>query len=284
MSSRLLHMIIEKIIKAQTLQCQTEACSKKQSAKAAAVEFMFETTDLRPRNFRNAGELQVSNDNVDMNDDDAGKEYPSFGDEQIETTTSSGIMGGERETQFPQHSTAIDADGTGDENVPEGNREIMNQSGALDWGKNCHGSQTQIKGKNAKNCRLSKLIDQIRNSEPTDDELGVHLMLVSLDEQGIPSLQQPYLYCRPTVSVKQLCQYVALKAAVLADAVELCLVEKPQENIVRGERTVDPNIDRLRVLEDGTLAELTTYRNVISGHLVMAYRKKLLNQDPVGLS
>ena len=37
-------------------------------------------------------------------------------------------------------------------------------------------------------------------------QLDIHLMLVSLDEQRIPSLQTPYLCCRPTLSVRHLCQ------------------------------------------------------------------------------
>lgn len=37
-------------------------------------------------------------------------------------------------------------------------------------------------------------------------QLDIHLMLVSFDEQRIPSLQRPYLCCRPTLSVRQLCQ------------------------------------------------------------------------------
>lgn len=37
-------------------------------------------------------------------------------------------------------------------------------------------------------------------------QLDIHLILVSVDEQRIPSLQRPYLCCRPTLLVRQLCQ------------------------------------------------------------------------------
>ena len=66
-------------------------------------------------------------------------------------------------------------------------------------------------------------------------------------------------------------QYVALKTALQADEVELYLVEEPggpQEKIISGERTVDSDKDKLRVLgEQETLAELIS-SNLILGHLV----------------
>jgi hypothetical protein len=37
-------------------------------------------------------------------------------------------------------------------------------------------------------------------------QLDVHLMLISLDKQSTPSLQQPHLCCRPSLSVKHLCE------------------------------------------------------------------------------
>jgi hypothetical protein len=37
-------------------------------------------------------------------------------------------------------------------------------------------------------------------------QLDVHLMLISLDKQSTPSLQHPHLCCRPSLSVKHLCE------------------------------------------------------------------------------
>ncbi|TKY59239.1 putative E3 ubiquitin-protein ligase RING1a [Spatholobus suberectus] len=264
---------------AQTLQRQTEASGRKRRARAGT------SHSRRRRIFENAGELQVSNDNVDMNDNDVGKDLSS-GDEKTETgdekSETGPKEGGEQETQFPQESATIGADGTGDEkmetgdeNTETGPKEEITSSGTLAVGKNGHQSNTPVNGQNARSSRLSRLIDHLRNSDVKDDELEIHLLLVSLDEQRIPRLQEPYLCCRPTLSVKLLCQYVAVKAEVLADEVELCLVEEPQVNIIRGEGTVDPNKDKLRVLGDEeTLAELYT-RNVTScAHLILAYKVK----------
>ncbi|KAK7362818.1 hypothetical protein VNO77_04941 [Canavalia gladiata] len=266
---------------AQTLRRQTEALGKKRNAKATAVAFVRSKGNYRAshmrrrRNFRNAGEIEVSNENEDMNDSDAGKDSSS-GDEQTETRPR-GRRGGERETQIPQHSATIDADGTGDENIPEVSREINSPPGTLAWGRNGHRSHTRANGKIARNSHTrAKLVGQCCNSEENNaDELDIHLMLVTLDEQRIPSLQRPYLRCRPTSSVKGLCQYVAFKTALLADEVELCLVEEPQANIIRSERTVEAEKDKLRVLGDQeTLAELNTDHNVSCGYLLLAYKMK----------
>ncbi|XP_027347402.1 putative E3 ubiquitin-protein ligase RING1a isoform X2 [Abrus precatorius] len=266
---------------AQTLRRQTEALSKKRNAKATTIAFVrrsqgnYRTSHLRRRrSFVNAGELQVSNENEYVNDNDARKDSSS-GDEPTETRSRRGRRGRERETQFPHHFATADGDGTGDENIPEVTREITSPSGTLAWGKNGHRSHTRANGKNARNSRLSKLVDHLRNSEVNDDKLEIPLMLVSLDEQRIPSLHEPYLYCKPTLSVKQLCQFVAIKTMLLADEVELCLVEEPQASIIRGKRTVEPDKDKLRVLGDQeTLAELGTYHNVSCGHLLFAYKLK----------
>jgi hypothetical protein len=65
-------------------------------------------------------------------------------------------------------------------------------------------------------------------------------------------------------------QLVANETALPVDEVELWSVLKPQTNIVDGERTVDPDRDNLRVLDDQeTLAELMRdYENTSYGYLV----------------
>jgi hypothetical protein len=65
-------------------------------------------------------------------------------------------------------------------------------------------------------------------------------------------------------------QYVALKTALRTDEVEICLVNEPQANVIRAERTIDPKKDNLRVLGDQeTLAELIKdYHNISLGYLV----------------
>ncbi|RDY00464.1 putative E3 ubiquitin-protein ligase RING1a, partial [Mucuna pruriens] len=285
---------------AQTRQRQSEVLSRKQNAMARAVAFgrsqgNHRTSHLRRR--RNAGELQVPIDNEDINDNDAGNDDLSSGDETKETMPEIGgvsdenedtndnnmedfssgdektKIGGERETQFPQESATMDEDGTGDENIPDEN-EYISSSGTLassDINDEC--SNTQVNDNNARSSRISRLIEHLRNSDVKDEELEIHLMVVSSDEEKIPRLQEPYLCCRPCVSVKILCKYVALKSGLLAHQVELSLVQDPKINIISGEGTVDPEKDKLRVLGDEeTLAELFTWNAKTCGHLVNSQR------------
>jgi hypothetical protein len=46
-------------------------------------------------------------------------------------------------------------------------------------------------------------------------QLDINLMLVSFDEQRVPSLQRPYLCCRPTLSINKLCQVIFLLTYIL---------------------------------------------------------------------
>ncbi|XWS19624.1 hypothetical protein CRYUN_Cryun31cG0031700 [Craigia yunnanensis] len=73
-----------------------------------------------------------------------------------------------------------------------------------------YGSLSGGNGKNAQNIRICKLVDRLRNLKEKGDELDIHLMLVSVDEQRIPSLQRPFLSCGPTLLVRQLCQAIIL--------------------------------------------------------------------------
>ncbi|KAI4299406.1 hypothetical protein L6164_032873 [Bauhinia variegata] len=265
---------------AQILRRQTEALSKKRNAKATAVAFVrksqgtYRTSHPRSRR-RVAVNIEGFSDSDDTNDND-GSKGPSSGDEQTETKPKRSKRG---EVQFSQNASATGADGAGEENVPEANRELMGPSGTLAWGKNGQRSHTRVNGKNSRNSRISRLVDHLRNSDETNDELGIHLMLVSFDEQRIPSLPQPYLCCRPTLSVRHIRQYIARQTALQADEVELSLVKEQQANVIRAAGTVNPCKDQLQVLgEQETLAELET-DSLSCGYLLMTYKRKLWNSN-----
>lgn len=141
--------------------------SKKRNAKATAAAFVrrskgnYRTSHLRRRrNIRNAGDFQVSSDNNGMNDND-GEKDSSSDDGQTETQPRRCKRGAEQETQFPRRSASTDPDGIGDETTPEVHREIISASGTLSWGKNGHRSHSRVNGKNAKNNRISKLVEHL---------------------------------------------------------------------------------------------------------------------------
>ncbi|XP_057420069.1 putative E3 ubiquitin-protein ligase RING1a [Lotus japonicus] len=251
---------------AQTLKRQTEALGKKRKRSR--------------RNSRNADDLPESNDNENMNDSDVGKDSSSV-DERTETEPRTCNTFGEQESQFPQNSASTDPDGAGGENIQEVSIEISASSTPA-WGTNAPQSHPRVGGKSPRSSRLASLVDHLGNSSGNnDEEVSVFLKLDSLDEQTVPSLEKPYLVCKnPSMSVKMLCEHVALKTGLQVDEVELWLVSQPENSILEGERTADAAKDNLRLLGDEEiLAELISSGAdvTVCGHLVIAYRRKSLN-------
>ncbi|KDP20993.1 hypothetical protein JCGZ_21464 [Jatropha curcas] len=282
---------------AQTFRRQAEALGRKRTTARNTVHTFARRTPGRCRDPNSRGrrnhrtaDIQGSDDNGDANCD-GSKDSSSAEEHSVEVKSKRyKRWGGGR-------SKAANADGGGDENDSELNRESMGScaglvgpSERLAWGKGGmrshtrYGSANAGNGKNARNSRISKLAEYLRNLEETDNEKDIHLMLVSFDDQRIPSLQRPYLRCKPTFSVKQLSQYVALQTALQVDEVEIYLVKELNSKLNTSSSTnvsvskpsvIDPCKDKLQVLEEQeTLAGLRTY-NSTQGHLLLAYQKKL---------
>ncbi|KAK9267370.1 hypothetical protein L1049_009795 [Liquidambar formosana] len=284
---------------AQTFRRQSEALGRKRTtAKATAAAFVRRSQGSlrRRRNYR-AVELQGSDDDEDVNGNDGGKDSSSADERCTEVKPKRAKRWGGARFSQPS-SAAASADGGGDENDSEVNRESMGVSAGLvgnterlSWGKGGMRSHTRYgsvsggNGKNTRNSRLSKLVEYFRNLEENDDELDIHLMLVSFDEQRIPSLQRPYLCCRPTLSVRQLCQYIALQTTLQPDEVEILVVKELHSKLNSPTSTsipisvssiVDPCKDELQILEaQETLGRLKAICNPSRGHLLLAYRQKL---------
>ncbi|KAK7400603.1 hypothetical protein VNO78_11813 [Psophocarpus tetragonolobus] len=175
----------------------------------------------------------------------------SSGNENKGTKTRKGR---ETENQFPHKYVTVNVDGSSTDGYQR---------------------NAQISEENARSNRLFRFIDHLHKSDVNNDELEIPLAVVSLNEQRIPSLQEPLLYCRPTMSMKILSKYVALKVELLVDQVQLYLVEESRVNIIRGELTIDPEKDKLRILRDEeTLAKLYTRNVRNSGFLLLAYKMK----------
>ncbi|KAL9383856.1 hypothetical protein Peur_024179 [Populus x canadensis] len=278
---------------AQTFHRQAEALSRKRStAKATAAVFARRTPsrfrDAHSRGRRNyrIAELQGSDDNEDAHGDE-GKDSSSTDEHSAEV----------KPKRYRRCSAAFNADGSGGENDSEVNKEsvgasagLISSSERLAWGKNGmrshtrYGSANGSNVKNARNSRISKLADYLRNLDENDNELDINLMLVSFDEQRVPSLQRPFLCCRPTLSIKSLCQHVAFQTSLQANEVEIYLVQEINSKLdfslsmsspVSRRGIIDPCKDKLQVLEEHeTLGGLKT-NNCIHGHLLLAYQKKL---------
>ncbi|GLT82837.1 hypothetical protein SLE2022_011730 [Rubroshorea leprosula] len=276
---------------AQTLKRQSEALGRKRTAKTTPTAIPRRTQNRYRgrRNYRNS-ELQISDD--EAANGDGSKDSSSADEHSTESKTKRyKRWSGDR---FSHPSSAASADGGIDGNEScEANREsicisamLLSPSERLAWGKGGirshtrHGSTSCGNGRNARNSRILKLVDHLRNLDANNDELDIQLMMVPVGEERIPSLQKPYLCCKPTLSVMQLCQYVALHTALQADEIEMHLVKElnstlnSSASMVTKPTTVDPCRDKLQVLnQEETLGALETH-NLSHGHLLLAYRRK----------
>ncbi|XP_010260274.1 PREDICTED: putative E3 ubiquitin-protein ligase RING1a isoform X3 [Nelumbo nucifera] len=122
------------------------------------------------------------------------------------------------------------------------------------------------------------------SADERSTELDVHLMLVPLDEQSMPSLQRPYLCCKPTLSVKHLCQFVALQTPVQAEEVEILVVKEPHHMTAdQCGSGLEPSTSKddhckngVQILEEQeTLAGIQASCTSSRGNLVLTYRQKV---------
>ncbi|KAM1823386.1 hypothetical protein ACFX13_026022 [Malus domestica] len=202
----------------------------------------------------------------------------------------------------PTSSLANSSGGCAENNV-EGKREnrrispgVVWSSEMLVWGRGSARSHTRrgiASGRNSKNSestRISKLVDYLQSSEENNDELDVHLMLISLDTSCAPSLQRPHLSCRPSLSVKHLCEYVSHQTPLRAEEVELLAVKGPPSSndkklnlnlvsLIDDPDSVrfltDPCSYEIQILqEEETLGRIRANCTSSRDHLILAYRQK----------
>ncbi|XP_010475005.1 PREDICTED: putative E3 ubiquitin-protein ligase RING1b [Camelina sativa] len=146
----------------------------------------------------------------------------------------------------------------------------------LAWGRGGTRSNTRQGHNNhqgassKRNARLNRLVEYLGSLEGNNVELDIPLKLISLDAQCLPDLVQPYLRCRPTLLVKQLCEYVARQMQLKAEEVEL-LVSKEGDK-ANGNQTSTEKMQSLK--DDETLAMLKVDCISNLGDTIVVYRQK----------
>lgn len=300
---------------AQTFRRQSEALGRRRTT--AKVAFARRSQG----NFRNSGYLRGRNrqsresghagsdeDEEDVNGSEGGKDsFPA--DEPSHEIRHKRYKRWAPRT-LPSLAAGTDTDGGCDESDDrEVGRESISASPVragttegLVWGKGGtrshtrYGSISGSNGKNARSNRVSKLVDYLRNLDENDDEFDVHVTLLPLDDK-LPGLQRPYLCCRPTLSVRHLCQFIALQIPVQAEELEI-LVKEPQCTVASNWRSVvgpssismhDPNpkseFDAIKEEKpqilgaQETLTALHAYCSPNRGNLVLVYRSMSLESQ-----
>ncbi|KAE8736383.1 putative E3 ubiquitin-protein ligase RING1a [Hibiscus syriacus] len=260
---------------AQVLQRQSEALVKRRSHPRRS----------HPRRRRNSlgAEHQGSEDNEDENDDNGGKDSSSTDERCTEVRQRRRKRRTGIRMSLPS-SSVVNSDGGYVENDTEVSRDCRGISPGLVWNPDLlawgrggirshtrHGNSGSGSSKSSR-ARLNRLVEYLRSLEENDDELDVHLKLISVDKNSTSSLHQPYLCCRPSLSVKQLCEYIALQTPLRAEEVEILMVKRPYRT---DDNCANLSEDALQVLEgQETLGGLKVKWSSGMNQLILAYRRR----------
>ncbi|KAL1345905.1 hypothetical protein HN51_019577 [Arachis hypogaea] len=285
---------------AKVVQRQSEALVKRRKDSPS----VFVTRSQR--NQRNASrrqnqviDIQGSEDNEEENDNNE-KDSSSADERGTEARQRRRKRWTRVRTSQPSSSMASPDGGCAESDLDNGreNRGLSRQVSKprkLTWGRGGfrshtrHGSGGGSSSKTSRSSRVSKMVDFLRNLDENADELDIHLMLYSLGKRGAPSLEKPHLCCRPTLSVKNLCEYVARQTPVPVEEVEILAVKgcsgtdfdkstDETSSLKCDELTtlvIDPSKYELEILQgDESLAGIRSKCISKREHLILAYRRK----------
>ncbi|XP_065873744.1 putative E3 ubiquitin-protein ligase RING1a [Euphorbia lathyris] len=280
---------------AQIFQRQTEALVKRRTmGKETAGPFMtrsqryHRTIPSRKRRNSRTTDFQGSEDIGEENDDNGGKDSSSTDERSTEVRHRRRKRRTGIRLSQPSSSTS-NLDGGSIENDLEASRENRGISPGLVWNTEMlawgrggarshtrHGNSSACNNKNSRSTRLSKLVEYLRSLDEKNDEIDVHLMLISLEKQRAPNLRQPYLCCRPSLSVRHLCDYVALQTPLQPEEIEILLVKgqhKPNGDLSILHPPV--SMDELQILKaQETLSGIGVNCTSNRDRLILAYRQK----------
>ncbi|XP_042428045.1 putative E3 ubiquitin-protein ligase RING1a isoform X1 [Zingiber officinale] len=224
---------------AEIFRRQSEAVGKRKStAKSTAAAFVRRSQGSY-RNYGRGGSCgrDATAASSDDDDDDEANANDIVNNDSSADEPSPDRRPKKRRKRWstPRSSPAkINAGAGSDDNVDnEANREHIGtslQAGSRDilaWGKNGarsqtrHGNMSGLNGRMIKGGRITKLVDYLRSLDDNDDELDVYLTLVPLDKERVPNLEQLNLCCRPTLSIRHLCNYIALQTSIPSEEVQI---------------------------------------------------------------
>ncbi|XP_066315184.1 putative E3 ubiquitin-protein ligase RING1a isoform X1 [Miscanthus floridulus] len=275
----------------ETFRRQSEAIGKKRStAKATATAFSRKYR----RNMRTRGRgrtitpdiAPTGSDEEDREEENANEvtKAPSSADDHSPDLRQKRC----RKTSASQASPARTI-GSSDHSFEEndelvGGKEFLATSPLrgemLAWGKNGTRSQNRhgsagSNGRIGRSARIAKLVDHLRNADEMDKEFQLYLVLLPVDGQAIPNLEKPYLSCRPTLSIQQLVQLIALQLSRKVEELEMYLRMDHHHGSVGSMASSTGEFDGLeRLREDKLLSDLHPSFASSNGDLELRYALK----------
>ncbi|KAL0537092.1 hypothetical protein IC582_026062 [Cucumis melo] len=292
---------------AQIFQRQSEALSKKRMLGKDTAGVILTRSRRNHRNVhlrrQNGRGEEVSGyeDNEDDDDINEGKDSSSADERFTEVRQRRKKRHPTLRSSQPSSSIANIDSGDGcaesDLDMSRENRTVspglVLNTEMLGWGRggvrsnSRHGSAGGSGNKSSRSSRLMKLVKYLRGLEENNNELDVHLLLISVDKESTPSLQQPHLHCRPSLTVKHLCEYVSRKTSLQADDVEiLSLKGRPRTSNEQSTRSASISIDGMSLVFDPfkyelqslegekNLAGLQSDCTYSRDHLILGYRRR----------
>ncbi|XP_020589447.1 putative E3 ubiquitin-protein ligase RING1a isoform X3 [Phalaenopsis equestris] len=272
---------------AETFRRQAEALGKRRPMPKSSTE-AFRRSDCSYRAgqrqngyFRGRGKTAARNASPMVSDDDEEEEYANGNDAGKDSSSAEEASPDRRPKRCrlmaaPRSSPARlvgNADlGYGENCDFDMNRETFRTSPLragnreLSWGKGGarsqtrHGNSSGLNGRFVKAARLAKLMEYLRNLDENENEYDIHLKLLPLNEQSL-KLDSPYICCPPTISIKHICEFIAIQTSVQVEGVTV-FVKKHQT--VQDEK-VQPDSEELQVLDNeaslvGLLSSLVSAR------------------------
>ncbi|XP_020256715.1 putative E3 ubiquitin-protein ligase RING1a [Asparagus officinalis] len=284
---------------AETFRRQSEALGKRRHpAKTTAAAFVrrsqYRSSHRRRRGRSSANDNTGSEDEEeeDANGND-GKESSSADEPSPERRqkrcrrwpaprSSPARIAGNTDTVGEENDDIeTNRDNRGTSPLRVGNREM------LAWGKGGvrsqirHGNSSGANGRFVKGGRITKLVEYIRNLEGNENELDVHLTLLPMEGKNVPNIERPYICCRPTLSIRHLCQFIALQTSVSAEEIEI-FARKPQDGTLELKQSmvvVKAESDPLKELQvvgaQESLAGLRDSFTDSRGDMVLVYRLRM---------
>ncbi|RLN42359.1 putative RING zinc finger domain superfamily protein [Panicum miliaceum] len=276
---------------AEAFRKQSEVIGRKPTAKATAAAFVRRSRrNIRANGhstyFRGRG--RASSDDVALacSDDEEDGNGQNLGKEESSAEESSPEKKQKRPPKWPTPRSsparaACSEEAASDDKDDVGiSRENFSTSPLRAWGKNGTRSQTRYSsfsgsnGRVVKGGRMIKLVECLRNSDDNDSERDIHLCLLPLDGQTTPNLEKPYLCCGPTLSIKQLCQFVASQTSHKDEEVEI-YARKPSDNDLVSTNT--SGFDKARLVGEERLSDLRSSFTFPNGVLELVYAIKVAN-------
>ncbi|CAI0548710.1 unnamed protein product [Linum tenue] len=236
---------------AQIFQRQSEALARRRNiGKESPAQFAarsqrnLRTTQSRRQRNRRSMDYQGSEDMEEENNEDNvdGKDSSSADERSPEVRPRRRRGRPGLRTSHPPSSLGVNSGGvTADNNDQETSREHQGMSlvlpfintEMLNWGRGGtrsntrHGAASSSNNRHMRNSRISKLMEHLKNTsveEKTEEESDLNLIVLPLEKESSPSLEQPYFRCRSTSSIGQIREFIAQKLSLTAEEVDLYLV------------------------------------------------------------